>query len=231
MSNRLLARLDAHLFSAGVPAPVPVTLAADQILCEPGQRLEHVYFPGGAIVGLVYDLADGNSCEIAMIGHQGVLGLQDMLGEGPRQHSAVVQHGGLAWRMPRQHLLAVFDRDSQARDLLLKFSGALINQICMTSVCHSHHTLEQRLARLILTLYFSTSDPALQMTQERLSRLLGVRREGVTLAALRLGQRGLIRYQRGLLEVVDCPGLVASACECVQVMRHAYAWLSRPDRC
>ena len=69
------------------------------------------------------------------------------------------------------------------------------------------------------------------MTQERLSRLLGVRREGVTLAALRLSQRGLIRYQRGLLEVVDCPGLVASACECVQVMRHAYAWLSRPDQC
>lgn len=231
MSNRLLARLDAHLFSAGVPAPVPVTLAADQILCEPGQRLEHVYFPGGAIIGLVYDLADGNSCEIAMIGHHGVLGLQDMLGEGPRQHSAVVQHGGLAWRMPRQHLLAVFDRDSQARELLLKFSGALINQICMTSVCHRHHTLQQQLARLILSMSHGTPDPALQMTQERLSRLLGVRREGVTLAALQLSQRGLIRYQRGLLKVVDGPGLAASACECYGVTQGAYAWLSPPDRC
>ena len=231
MSNKLLARLDGHLFSAGVPAPVPVTLAAGQILCEPGQRLEHVYFPCGAIVGLVYDLADGSSCEIALIGHKGVLGLQEMLGGGPRQHSAVVQHGGWAWRMQLKDLKAVFERDTQARHLLMQFSGSLINQICMTSVCHRHHTLEQQLARLILSMSHATPDPALQMTQERLSRLLGVRREGVTLAALRLGQRGLIRYQRGLLEVVDGPGLAASACECLQVMQDAYAWLSPPDRC
>lgn len=206
-----LARFDRHLEL--------VPLAAGDVLYESGGQLQHVYFPTTAIVSLLYVLENGATAEIAMVGNEGILGISLFMGGETTPSRAVVQRAGHAYRLRAALIKLEFNRAGPLLRLLLRYTQALITQMMQTAVCNRHHSVEQQLCRWLLLSLDRMSTPALAMTQEVISNLLGVRREGVTEAAGRLQREGLIRYSRGHIEVLDRPGLEQAACECYGVVK------------
>ena len=210
----------------GVPLhPERVLLHAGQVVYEPGQLRRHVYFPENALISLVYMQGQGHSCEICHLGRHSMLGLQGLMGPQESGYTAIVQQGGVAWRLPVTMLHIVFDRHAPARRLLLQHLQSVITQISQLVICHRHHQLEQQLARLLLQFVDNSGDPRVRITHGRLAALLGVRREGITHNTRVLGAQNLIRNQRGCIEVVDAERLALFACECLPQLRQAQRWL------
>ncbi len=199
-----------------------VDLKLGQVLQEPGVLVNYVYFPTTSIISLLYVLEDGASTEIAVIGHEGVLGISQLMGSDSTPSRAVVQSAGAALRMKASVIQADFNHSKAVMHLMLRYTQALMTQMTQTAVCNRHHTLDQQLCRwLLLSLDRLRSDD-LRMTQELIANMLGVRREGVTTAALKLQRRGLIEYSRGLIHVLDRKGLEARTCECYGVVKKEY---------
>ena len=214
----------------GVPLhPERVLLHTGQVVYEPGQLRSNVYFPDGAVISLVYMQAKGHSCEICHLGRHSVLGLQGLMGPQTSGYSAIVQQGGVAWRLPATLLQIVFDRHAQVRRLLLQHLQSTITQISQLVICHRHHQLEQQLARLLLQFVDNSGDLRVRITHERLAALLGVRREGITHNARVLGARNLIRNQRGSIDILDAERLALHACDCLGPLRQAQRWLQGTD--
>ncbi len=205
------SRLKSHL------EVIPMTLG--QVLYEPGARLQYVYFPTTAIVSLLYVMEDGASAEIAVVGNEGMLGISLFMGGETTPSHAVVQSAGFGVRLKAQLLKDEFARFGPMMHLLLRYTQALITQMAQTAVCNRHHSVDQQLCRWLLLSLDRLSSDELSMTQELIANMLGVRREGVTEAAGKLQEAGLIRYQRGKITVLDRPGLEARACECYQVVK------------
>lgn len=220
--NRLLAALpdaDWHRWQTQLE---PVDLAFGQVLCESGCAPEHVYFPTTDIMSLLYLTADGDSSEIAVVGNDGVVGISLFMGGHATPGRSVVQSAGRGHRLPAQAVKSEVDRSGPVMHMLLRYTQALIAQVAQTAACNRHHSIDQLLCRrLLLGLDRSPSDE-LAMTQELLANLLGVRREGVTAAALKLQEAGVIRYRRGQIAVLDRPQLEQRSCECYAVVRNEY---------
>jgi len=218
--NRLLASLgdvDYALLSPDLEA-VPMRLG--QMLYEPGQQLNHAYFPGTAVVSLHYVTRSGASAEVSGVGPEGVVGLALFLGGQSTSSSAVVHTAGFGWRVPRQRLQHAFAHSPSLRRALLRATQSVMTQIAQTAACYRHHTAEQQMSRWLLATMDRMPNPGeLVMTHELLASLLGVRRETITQVAGRLQQQGLIRCRRGHISVLDAAGLVESACECYRAMR------------
>ncbi len=204
-------RLESHLKL--------VPLALGEVLYESGSTLRHVYFPTDSIVSLLYMLADGASAEIAVVGNEGILGVSLFMGGETTPSRAVVQSAGHAFRLTGQILKEEFIRAGAMQHLLLRYTQALITQMAQTAVCNRHHSLDQQLCRWLLLSLDRLSSNQLVMTQELIANMLGVRREGVTEAAGKLQQDGLIRYSRGRITVLNRPGLEARTCECYAVVK------------
>ena len=204
-------RLAAHLELA------PMKLG--EVLYESGAKLRHVYFPTTSILSLLYVMEDGASAEIAVVGNEGMLGISLFMGGETTPSRAVVQSEGHAFRLKAELLKNEFGRFGPTMHLLLRYTQALITQMAQTAVCNRHHSVDQQLCRWLLLSLDRLATNELSMTQELIANMLGVRREGVTEAAGKLQDVGLIRYYRGRITVLDRPGLEARACECYQVVK------------
>jgi CRP-like cAMP-binding protein len=199
-----------------------VDLPLGKALYEAGEQMKFVYFPTSGIVSLLYVLNSGASAEIAVVGNEGLVGISLFMGGGSTPSRAVVQSAGMGYRLPAAALQAEFERSGPVMHLLLRYTQALITQMSQTAVCNRHHTLDQQLCRWLLLSLDRLPGNELLMTQELISNMLGVRREGVTEAALKLQTAGLIRYVRGRINVLDRPKLELRSCECYQVVKREY---------
>ncbi len=221
-TNRLLAALPDAEWQRWRPQLESVDLPLGKVLYESGMRLGHVYFPTTAIVSLLYVMENGASAEIGVAGFEGLVGVAIFMGGETTPSRAVVQSAGHAWRMPARALKDEFDRSHEVQQLLLRYTQALITQMAQTAVCNRHHSLDQQLCRWLLLSLDRLTGNDLVMTQELIANMLGVRREGVTEAALKLQRQGLIRYARGHISVLDRPGLEQRTCECYAVVKKEY---------
>ena len=223
--NQLLARLAEADWQRLKPQLERVDLPLGKVLHESGEQSKHAYFPTSGIVSLLYVLSSGASAEIAVVGHEGVVGISIFMGGGSTPSRAVVQSAGSGYRMAASAINAEFNRAGPTMHLMLRYTQALITQMSQTAVCNRHHTLDQQLCRWLLLSLDRLPGNQLVMTQELISNMLGVRREGVTEAALKLQAAGLIRYVRGRITVLDRPKLEERTCECYQVVKHEYGRL------
>ncbi|HLX29888.1 MAG TPA: Crp/Fnr family transcriptional regulator [Casimicrobiaceae bacterium] len=199
-----------------------IPMALGEVLYEPGGRLRHVYFPTTSIVSLLYVMEDGASAEIAVVGNEGILGISLFMGGETTPSHAVVQSAGYGVRLKAQLLKQEFARFGPMMHLLLRYTQALITQMAQTAVCNRHHSVDQQLCRWLLLSLDRLSTNELSMTQELIANMLGVRREGVTEAAGKLQDAGLIRYRRGRITVLDRPRLETRSCECYQVVKKEF---------
>ncbi|MBT9594770.1 MAG: Crp/Fnr family transcriptional regulator [Vitreoscilla sp.] len=220
--NHLLAALPEAEWARWLPQLEAVELKLGQVIYESGRTLGHVYFPTTAIVSLLYVMEDGASAEIAVVGNEGLVGVALFMGGGSTPSRAVVQSAGLGFRLHSATMKAEFDRAGPVMHLLLRYTQALITQMAQTAVCNRHHSLDQQLCRWLLLSLDRLQGNDLVMTQELIANMLGVRREGVTEAALKLQKNGLIRYARGHITVLDRPGLEERTCECYAVVKKEY---------
>jgi CRP-like cAMP-binding protein len=219
--NQLLAALPESEWQRWQPLLEPVEMPLGQVLYESGSTLSHVYFPTTSIVSLLYVMESGASAEIAVVGNEGVVGISLFMGGESTPSRAVVQSAGKGWRLASQAIKEEFKR-APVLHLLLRYTQALITQMAQTAVCNRHHSLDQQLCRWLLLSLDRLQGDELVMTQELIANMLGVRREGVTEAALKLQQAGIIRYARGRIKVLDRPGLEQRTCECYAVVKREY---------
>ena len=192
------------------------------VLHESGGKLSHVHFPTTAIVSLLYVLEDGDSAEIAVVGNEGVVGIALFMGGETTPRRAVVQSAGKGYRLRAADIKEEFARSGAVLHLLLRYALALMTQMAQTAVCNRHHSLDQQLCRWLLLSLDRLTGNELVMTQELIANMLGVRREGVTEAALKLQKLGLIKYARGRITVLDRAGLEERSCECYAVVQDEY---------
>lgn len=220
--NDLLASLPPAEWARLAPQLETVELPLGKVLYESGATMGHVYFPTTAIVSLLYVMEDGASAEIAVVGNEGVVGIALFMGGETTPSRAVVQSAGQGYRLRAPVIKDEFNRSGPVMHLLLRYTQALITQMAQTAVCNRHHSLDQQLCRWLLLSLDRLKGNELVMTQELIANMLGVRREGVTEAALKLARLGLIRYARGHITVLDRAALEARVCECYAVVKKEY---------
>ncbi len=220
--NNLLASLPDTEWQRWQPQLELVDLPLGKVLSEPGSQPSHVYFPTNAIVSLLYVLENGASAEIAVVGREGVVGVSLFMGGGSTSSRAVVQSAGMGYRLSASAIQREFEHSSPVMHLMLRYTQALITQMSQTAVCNRHHSLDQQLCRWLLLSLDRLPGNELVMTQELISNMLGVRREGVTEAALKLQSSGLIHYSRGHITVLDRARLEQRTCECYRVVKVEY---------
>jgi CRP-like cAMP-binding protein len=167
-------------------------------------------------------MKDGASAEIAIVGNEGLVGISLFMGGETTPSRAVVQSAGEAYRLGSQILKEEFLRAGPVQRLLLRYTQALITQMAQTAVCNRHHSIDQQLCRWLLLSIDRLPSNELKMTQELIANMLGVRRSGVTEAALTLQDAGLIHYRRGCIEVLDRAGLEKRVCECYGVVKREF---------
>ncbi len=220
--NHLLAALPDEPWQRWLPQLELVQLPLGKVIYESGGTLSHVYFPTTAIVSLLYVMENSASAEIAVVGNEGVIGIALFMGGGSTPSRAVVQSAGTGFRLSAQTIKDDFSRAGPVMRLMLRYIQALITQMAQTAVCNRHHSLDQQLCRWLLLSLDRLTGNELVMTQELIANMLGVRREGVTEAALKLQRAGLISYVRGHITVLDRPGLERRTCECYAVVKNEY---------
>jgi CRP-like cAMP-binding protein len=220
--NFLLAALPDPEWLRWIPMLEKVDMPLGQVLYESGATLTHVYFPTTSIVSLLYVMENGASAEIAVVGNEGLVGVSLFMGGESTPSRAVVQSAGHGFRLKSQLMKDEFNRAGPVLHLLLRYTQALITQMAQTAACNRHHSLDQQLCRWLLLSLDRLRSNELAMTQGLIANMLGVRREGVTEAALKLQEARLISYARGRITVLDRAGLEKRTCECYEVVKHEY---------
>ncbi len=231
LANQLLAALPKEVYERLLPHLEPVSMKLGEVLYESGGQMTHVYFPTSSIVSLLYLMMNGGTAEIGVVGYEGLIGVSLFLGGDTTPNRAVVQSAGKGFRMKAQALRAEFEQGGALQLLLLRYTQALLTQISQTAVCNRLHPVEQQLCRWLLLSHDRLRSDELVMTQDLISNMLGVRREGVTMSARQLMDHGLISYVRGTITLFDRTGLEAAVCECYQVVKTEYdRLLAQPSR-
>jgi CRP-like cAMP-binding protein len=220
--NRLLAALSSEEYERILPGLENVSFSLGEVIYEFSERLEYAYFPATSIVSMVYIMEDGAAAEMGIVGNEGLVGVALFLGGETRPNRAIVQHPGGAIKMKFKTLQEEFKRAGTFQLLLLRYTQALITQLSQKAVCNRLHSVEQRLACWVLLTLDRVGSDELEVTQEFVSNLLGVRREGVTLTAGWFREKGLISWRRRHMTVLDRAGLEAVACECYRVVKDEY---------
>jgi CRP-like cAMP-binding protein len=225
MGNHLLAALPPDAYERLLPHLEPISFALGEVVYESGGQMRYVYFPTTSHISLLYTMIDGSTAEMGLVGQEGVVGIALFMGGETTPNRAMVQGGGAAYRMKASAMLDEFKRGGEFQHLLLRYTQALITQISQTAVCNRLHTVEQRLCRWLLMTHDLAQTDELQMTHEFISNMLGVRREGVTVAAQRLQEMRMISYVRGHIQILDRDQLLTHVCECYQVVKNEHARL------
>jgi CRP-like cAMP-binding protein len=221
--NRLIAAMPEAARERILASLRVAQMPAGKILYNAGEQIRDVYFPAhGCIVSKLHIMRDGSSAEVALVGNEGMVGIAVFMGGGAMTTAAIVVSAGEALRADAEVMAAEFHRSVDLKILLLRYAQALMTQMAQTTVCNRHHTLVQRLCRLLLICLDHLQTTQLRITQESLSQLLGVRRESVTVAAHALQARHCIQYSRGVIEILDPAGLEKRACECYAVVADEY---------
>lgn len=221
--NHLLRALPPDALQRWSPFLKKVDMPVGMVLREACRTQSHACFPTSALVSMQNETRAGASFEIAMVGREGMVGITQLMGGATTLSSAVVTCAGQGFSLPMPALMAEFERPGSATtSLLLRYMQAAITQMAQNAVCSRHHSLEQHLCRWLLMALDRRPGMELAITQELISSRLGVRREGVTQAALKLQQHGLISYGRGLIKVLDRSGLAKLSCECHAVVKREY---------
>jgi CRP-like cAMP-binding protein len=223
--NQLLAALPVACFEDISPGLEAAPMVLGHVLYEPGQQLQHAYFPTTAVVSLHYVMESGASAESAGVGNDGVVGISLFMGGDTVPSAAVVQTAGLAYRIGRRQLKEAFMRLAPLRAILLRYTQSLMTQTMQNAACYRHHSVEQQLCRWLLLTLDRGPPRDLVMTHELVASMLGVRRGGISEAAGILQAAGLIQYRRGHISVTEREGLEARACECYRVVRNESARL------
>ena len=217
--NRLLAALPQDEYERLRANVQPVSFSLGEVVYEFAGQLDYVFFPTTSIVSLLYTMENGSSAEMGLTGNDGVVGIALFMGGGTMPNRAVVQSAGGAFKMKARVLQTEFAEGRTFQRLLLRYTQALITQISQTAVCNRLHSVEQQLCRWLLLSHDRLNTDELVMTQELIADMLGVRREGVTVAAGRLQDDGAISYVRGHIKILDRQKLEVTVCECYRVVK------------
>lgn len=228
--NHLVAALSQSVFQRWLPELEWMDMTLGEVLHESGETARYVFLPTTAIVSLLYVMENGATAEIAIVGNEGLVGVSSFMGGGSTSSRALVQSGGGGFRMAAEKFKKEFNRSSAVLHLLLRYTQALIAQMAQTAVCNRHHSLDQQLCRWLLLSLDRLPGDELAMTQKLIADMLGVRREGVTEAALKLQEAGLIHYLRGHITVLDRKALENRSCECYAVVKKEYDRLLPPPK-
>ena len=220
--NHLLAALPDDEFSRLKPNLEPVSLSLGEVIYESGEQLEHIYFPTTAIISLLYIMENGATAEIGMAGNDGLVGIALYMGGSTTPSRAVVQSAGNAFKMQSRALNDEFSLGGVFQKVLLRYTQSLMTQISQTAVCNRLHSVENQLCRWLLINHDLLRTNKLIMTHDLIANMLGVRREGVSIAAGHLQKKGLIKYVRGTITMLDRDALEATACECYRVVKDEY---------
>lgn len=221
--NLLLSVLPEALSEKLAPALKPVLLKLGDRLHEPGETIDRLYFPLDCVLSITLTMSDGTTAETGLVGKREVIGINAFMGGRETTHTTyIVQHSGNAMKIDARVLREEFDRNKDLRDIMLRYTQAFIAQISQTTACNSLHRLEKRLARWLLEVHDRVEGDELNLTQEFIANMLGVRRAGVTQTAQKLQEDGLILYKRGRVHILDRPGLEAYSCECFHTLKDEY---------
>jgi CRP-like cAMP-binding protein len=220
--NKLLAALSVEEYKHILPYLESISFSSGESIYESSKRLNYAYFPITSVISLVYNMEDGASAEMGMVGNEGLIGIALFTGGETSPNRAIVQHAGGAIRMKASAFLEEFRRGGSFQRLLLRYIQALLTQVSQKAVCNGLHSIEQRLACWLLMTHDRVGSEKLQLTQEFISNLLGVRREGVSLTTVSLRNKGAIVCNRGFITILDRVGLEATACECYRVIKNEY---------
>ena len=212
--NRLLASLPADDLEPLCLLLEPIKVTAGDVLCEPGQEIAYLYFPGDSLISLLAVAEGRMTLEIGSVGREGMIGAAAALGRNVAQVRAVVQRSGTASRIGRAAFCAQFCKSASLQRLLYRYTDAALGQAIQIAACSRFHLLEARLARSLLVTRDRLQSEKFYLTHQFLAQTLGVRRVGVTKAASALQQKKLITYSRGHIEVIDVAGLQQASCGC-----------------
>lgn len=225
--NRILAALPEKEYKRLIPDLEYVSFSLGDVLYEPDSCQHNLYFPTSCVVSLLYTMKTGMTTEMGLVGDDGVVGIALFMGGDTSPNRAMVQIAGGAYRMKAKILQREFKFGGAFQLLLLRYAQGLIIQVSQTAVCNRLHNVEQRLCRWLLLCHDRVHTNELALTQELISNMLGSRREGVTMAAGRLQDDGIITYHRGQIRILDRAGLEANVCECYEVVKNALSHLNR----
>ena len=222
LANHLLAALPAEEFAQLEPHLERVTFGLGDVIYESGEQLEYVFFPTTAIISLLYIMENGSTAEIGMTGNDGLVGVALFMGGSTTPNRAIVQSAGNAFRLGTKPLQIAFGIGGIFQSILLRYTQYLMTQISQTAVCNRLHSVEEQLCRWLLINHDLLQTNELVMTHELIANMLGVRREGVSIAAGHLQAKGLIKYVRGTITMLDRSALESAVCECYQVVKAEY---------
>ncbi|MEH2209343.1 Crp/Fnr family transcriptional regulator [Nostoc sp.] len=223
--NRLLAALPTSDYERLIPHLKLVSLPTRQVLYEPGEPITHVYFPQNAVVSIVTIMEDGSTVEVGIVSNEGMVGIPVILGGNTTTTKAFVQVAGAGMQMDADIFRTEFNRGGAIQKLLLRYIRAIYTELTQSCACNRLHTLEERLARWLLTVSDRFESDDFPLTQEFIAQMLGVRRSGVTVAASTLSRAGMIRYQRGQISILNREDLEATSCECYRVIQKEFTRL------
>ncbi|MBD2561720.1 MULTISPECIES: Crp/Fnr family transcriptional regulator [Nostoc] len=223
--NKLLAALPTSDYERLVPHLKLVSFPTRQVIYEPGEPITQVYFPQNAVVSIVTIMEDGSTVEVGIVSNEGMVGIPVILGGNTTTTKAFVQISGAGMQMDADVLRNEFKRGGALQKLLLRYVRAIYTELTQSCACNRLHTLEERLARWLLTVSDRLESEEFLLTQEFIAQMLGVRRSGVTVAASTLSRAGMIRYQRGQINILNRGDLEATSCECYQVIQKEFARL------
>lgn len=223
--NRILDALPTEEYQRLVPYLELVSLPIHKVVYEPGEPITHVYFPYKALVSLVSNMEDGSVVEVGLVGSEGMVGIPVFLGSNITTTKAFVQVADGGVRMETERFKVELKRGGALQNLLLQYTQMLLTQVSQTAACNRLHTVEERLARWLLTVSDRLQSDQFLITQEFIAQMLGTRRSGVTVAAGILIQAGMISYTRGKITIVERKSLESTSCECYQVVKNEFTRL------
>jgi len=217
--NRLLAGLPKNEYRRLLPKLKTVNLVLGENLYNPGDVIKYVYFPNDSIISLISKLSETSWLEVGMVGNEGMAGLAVFMGVNSSSIRALVQGSGTAMRMSSTAMRTEASRTGSLHRILHRYSHSLLTQVSQSSACNRFHLVDARLARWLLMSNDRLGVMEFPLTQEFLSHMLGVRREGVSKAAGALQAAKLIRYSRGMITLLNRRGLEAKSCQCYGIIK------------
>jgi CRP-like cAMP-binding protein len=218
-ANRLLATLPKKEYQRLLPQLKSTELTFGDVLYDPGDTIKHVYFPNDSIISLLSAVGERSTLEVGMVGNEGMAGLPIFMGVSVSRIRALVQASGSAMRMTSAVVRDEANRLGSLHRLLHRYTHSLLTQISQSSACNRFHSVDSRLARWLLMTRDRVGQDEFRLTQDFMSNMLGVRREGVNRAAGALQSQKLIRYSRGIIKVLNCHGLESVACACYALIK------------
>ena len=221
-TNRLLAALPKNEYRRLLPNLEPFPLVFGKVIYEPGDLIRHVYFPASGIISLLAVVGDRATLEVAIVGREGMVGLPVFMGVKTSRNRAVVRGAGAAMRMKATAYRKECNNGGSLPRLLRLYTHSRLTHIAQVAACNRFHPIDARLAQWLLMTRDRMETDEFQLTQEFLSNMLGVRREGVNKTAGALQKKKLIRYRRGTLTTLNRVGLEAVACQCYRIIKDEY---------